>query len=82
MKKSRETSLIMPVTPEFIERRILLVRGLKVMTSIDLADLYQVEPRSLVQAVKRNMERFPKDFMFQLDPSEFVNLKSQFVISS
>jgi hypothetical protein len=52
------------------------------MLSTDLAELYQVEVRSLVQAVKRNQERFPEDFMFQLDDEEFVNLKSQIVISS
>jgi len=52
------------------------------MLSIDLADLYEVEPRVLVQAVKRNVERFPADFMFQLSDQEFGNLKSQFVTSS
>jgi hypothetical protein len=52
------------------------------MLSPHLAELYGVEPRMLVQAVKRNIDRFPKDFMFQLTPQEFENLKSQFVISS
>ncbi len=52
------------------------------MLSTDLAELYQVEPRVLVQAVKRNMDRFPKDFMFQLTKSEFADLKSQIVTSS
>ena len=47
-----------------------------------LAELYEVEPRALVQAVKRNMERFPPDFMFQLSKAEFRNLKSQIVTSS
>ena len=47
-----------------------------------LAELYQVEPRVLIQAVKRNIDRFPGDFMFQLSKEEFANLKSQFVISS
>ena len=70
------------VPPERIERSILLIRGLKVMLSTDLAELYQVEPRVLVQAVKRNMARFPQDFMFQLTEEEFSNLKSQIVISS
>ncbi|MEW6557389.1 MAG: ORF6N domain-containing protein [Elusimicrobiota bacterium] len=65
-----------------IEKKILLVRGQKVMLSTDLAKLYGVEPRTLIQAVKRNIERFPYDFMFQLDNEEFKNLKSQFVISS
>src|SRR5579863_8209702 len=52
------------------------------MLSGDLAELYEVEPRALVQAVKRNQERFPADFMFQLSRAEHENLKSQFVISS
>ena len=67
---------------ERIETRIFLLRGQKVMLSTDLAELYEVEPRALVQAVKRNIERFPGDFMFQLSAPEFENLKSQFVISS
>ena len=65
-----------------IESDILLMRGQKVMLSTHLAELYEVEPRVLVQAVKRNIERFPGDFMFQLSAEEFVNLKSQFVTSS
>jgi ORF6N domain len=81
-EKSLETSLIMPVTPEFIERRIRIVRAQKVILSSDLAELYQVEPRALIQAVKRNQKRFPDDFMFQIALSEASNLKSQFVISS
>ena len=67
---------------EQIEARIFVIRGQKVMLSMHLAELYEVEPRALVQAVKRNIERFPADFMFQLDPEEFANLKSQIVISS
>ena len=67
---------------ERVERCIYLIRGQKVMLSMDLARLYGVEPRSLVQAVKRNAERFPEDFMFQLAPQEVANLKSQIVISS
>jgi len=67
---------------EVIEQRILLIRGQKVMLSTDLAGLYQVEARVLVQAVKRNIARFPQDFMLQLTEEEFSNLKSQFVISS
>ncbi len=52
------------------------------MLSTHLADLYEVEPRALVQAVKRNIDRFLADFIFQLVKDEFINLKSQFVISS
>jgi hypothetical protein len=78
-KMSRERSLI---PAERIERSILMIRGQKVMLSTDLAELYQVEPRVLIQAVKRNIARFPDDFMFPLTEEEFSNLKSQIVISS
>ena len=71
---------IVPI--EVVEKKIYLIRGMKVMLSNDLANLYGVETRVLVQAIKRNIERFPDDFMFQLNPEEFLNLKSQIVISS
>ena len=67
---------------EQIESKMFLIRSQKVMLSMHLAELYEVEPRVLVQAVKRNIERFPEDFMFQLSPEEFTNLKSQIVTSS
>jgi hypothetical protein len=67
---------------ERIDRSILLIRGQKVMLSNDLAVLYGVEPRVLIQAVKRNSARFPIDFAFQLDRNEVDILKSQNVISS
>jgi len=70
------------IPAETIEKKIYLLRRQKVLLSPDLAELYQVEPRALIQAVKRNIERFPQDFMFQLTKKEFANLKSQFVISS
>jgi len=70
------------VSVEVIERKIYLIRGQKVMLSSDLAQLYGVEPKVLIQAVKRNIERFPEDFMFQLTKQEFINLKSQIVTSS
>jgi ORF6N domain-containing protein len=70
------------VPTERIVKQILLLRGHKVMLSPDLALMYGVEPRALVQAVKRNRERFPTDFMFQLTEEEFENLKSQIVTSS
>lgn len=73
-------SALVPI--ERIERTILLIRGHKVMLSSDLAEMYGVAPRALVQAVKRNRERFPKDFMFQLSEKEFADLKSQIVTSS
>lgn len=62
-----------------IERMILIIRGLKVMLSSDLAVLYGVQPKALVQAVMRNPDRFPSDFMFQLTNQEVVALKSQIV---
>ena len=67
---------------ERIEKRIFLLRGRKVMLSFDLAELYGVEPRALIQAVKRNIERFPPDFIFQLENQEVRILKSQIVTSS
>ncbi|MEK6572275.1 MAG: ORF6N domain-containing protein [Bacteroidota bacterium] len=68
------------MVPEAIERRILLIRGHKVMLSVHLADLYGVETRVLNQAVKRNAGRFPRDFMFQLTEAESDWLVSQNVI--
>jgi len=70
------------VTSGKIEHLIFLIRGQKVMLSPHLAELYGVETRVLVQAVKRNIDRFPEDFMFQLTKDEFEDLKSQIVISS
>jgi len=70
---------IVPV--ELIEKKIYLVRGQKVMLDSDLAELYEVETRALVQAVKRNIGRFPPDFMFQLNNQEVTSLRSQIVIS-
>jgi hypothetical protein len=65
-----------------IAQSIQLLRGQKVMLSQDLASLYGVTVRALTQAVKRNANRFPKDFAFPLTAEEFTNLKSQFVTSS
>jgi len=70
------------VPGEIIERHILLIRGQKVMLDRDLAELYQVTTGALNQAVRRNLERFPSDFMFQLNQAEFENWKSQIVISN
>lgn len=67
---------------QIIQNRIYEIRGLKVMLDYDLAELYEVETRALNQAVKRNMKRFPIDFMFQLNKEEAEILKSQFVTSS
>jgi arsenate reductase-like glutaredoxin family protein len=65
-----------------IASRILALREQRVMLDADLALLYGVETRVLIQAIKRNALRFPADFMFQLSAEEFANLRSQFVISS
>lgn len=65
-----------------IERSILAIRGQKVLLDVDLADLYGVETRTLVQAVKRNRSRFPSDFMFQLSKAELEDWRSQFVMSN
>ena len=65
-----------------VQDLIYEVRGKKVMLDSDLARLYQVETKVLNQAVRRNIKRFPVDFMFQLDNKEFANLKSQIVTAS
>jgi hypothetical protein len=72
----------LPVPVELIERRIYLVRGHKVMLDSDLADLYQAPTKAFNQAVKRNLDRFPDDFMFQLNEEEASLLRSQSVTAS
>ena len=67
---------------EVIKHRIYEVRGLRVMLDRDLAELYNVETRALNQAVKRNIDRFPDDFLFRLNKNEWTFLKSQIVISN
>ena len=69
------------LVPESVSQRIHYLRGQKVMLDSDLAFLYNVETRVLVQAVKRNVSRFPSDFMFQLTNEEWAALRSQNVIS-
>ena len=70
------------ISVESIEKSILLVRGHKVMFDYDLADLYDVPTKTLKQAVRRNIDRFPADFMFELTHKEFAYLRSQIVTSS
>ncbi len=70
------------VPQQIIESKIYLLRGKKVMLDRDLATLYGVETRTLNQAVRRNINRFPEDFMFQLTTEEMENWKSQIVISN
>jgi len=72
----------MTISGTDVESRIFLIRRQKVILSVDLAALYGVAPKVLMQAVKRNADRFPSDFMFQLSLQEFTNLKSQIVTSS
>ena len=80
-KKHSQSVVPVEIPLEQIEKSILLIRGEKVMLDFDLADLYGVETRVLVQAVKRNIERFPADFMFQLSRQELEDWRSQIVIS-
>ena len=81
MAKTRK--LIKSILPdEAIINKIYLIRGKKVMLDRDLAEMYGVEVRVLNQSIKRNINRFPKDFIFTLTQKEFQNLKSQIVISS
>jgi hypothetical protein len=74
------TSEILPQA--VVESKILFIRGKKIMLDKDLAVLYGVETRALNQAVKRNLKRFPPDFMFQLTKEEMINWTSQIVISN
>ncbi|MBC7644582.1 MAG: ORF6N domain-containing protein [Thermoleophilia bacterium] len=82
--KGKNPRLLNPVDlpVELIQQRILVIRGHNVMIDVDLAAMYGVETRALVQAVKRNVARFPSDFMFQIDGDEYAILRSQSVISS
>ena len=75
-----ESASLQPL--ENIENLIHVIRGKQVMLDRDLARLYGVETKRLNEQVRRNIERFPKDFMFQLSKEEFENWKSQFVISN
>ncbi len=70
------------LSPQVLAGRILVIRGQRVVLDSDLAQLYEVETRVFNQAVKRNLKRFPSDFMFQLTELEFENLISQSVTSS
>ncbi|KUG27032.1 hypothetical protein ASZ90_003117 [hydrocarbon metagenome] len=70
------------ITVETIENKILMIRGQRIMLDKDLAELYGVATRELNKAVSRNIDRFPNDFMFQLNRKEFNNLKFHFGTSS
>jgi hypothetical protein len=74
---------LQPILPEeVIASKIYIIRGKKVMIDRDLSELYGVDTRSLNQAVKRNIKRFPDDFIFQMTMEEMQNWKSQIVISN
>jgi hypothetical protein len=73
--------MAVPILSEQVERNILLIRGHRVMLDTDLAKLYRVPTKAINQAVKRNTNRFPVDFMFQLTSEETTALRSQFVTS-
>ncbi len=76
---AKRTDLI-PI--ENISSKIYFIRNEKVLLDQDLAEMYNVETKKLIQAVKRNIDRFPKDFMFQLSKNEYAILRSQIVTSS
>ncbi|CAH0216842.1 hypothetical protein SRABI27_02127 [Pedobacter sp. Bi27] len=74
---------VLPIIPDnIVVNKIYELRGLKVMLDSDLAELYGVETKRLNEQVGRNPDRFPEDFMFQLNDEEWLNLKSQFATSS
>jgi hypothetical protein len=77
---SKKADAIIPI--EVVTQRIFFIRGQKVMLDADLAELYEISTTRLNEQVKRNKDRFPPDFMFQLTKDEFENLISQFAISS
>ena len=80
---AKATKAMISVLPdETVMNKIYVIRGQKVMLDKDLAELYQVETRRLNELVKRNIDRFPYDFMFQLKKEEFQNLMSQNATSS
>ncbi|MBC8146530.1 MAG: ORF6N domain-containing protein [Bacteroidetes bacterium] len=80
MSKNVNDKVMLP--DEVIMNKIYLIREQKVMIDADLAELYGVETKRLNEQVKRNIERFPEDFMFQISEIEFKNLRSQFATSS
>ena len=73
---------LQPITIDSIKNKIYEIRGQRVMLDSDLATLYQVETKRLKESVKRNIERFPIDAMFQLTETEFTNLRSNFATSN
>ena len=80
-KGGRHFKMTTLVSIELIASKIYLIRGIKVMLDRDLAELYGVETKVLKQAVRRNVDRFPDDFMFEMSKTEFEDWRSQFVTS-
>jgi hypothetical protein len=78
-RATKQTDLMLP--DEVVINKIYLIRGQKVMLDEDLAELYQVETKRLKESVRRNSDRFPEDFMFELTKDEFESLRSQFATS-
>src|SRR5438105_739769 len=81
-KQKSSRADLLPIPVELIARRIYRIRGQKVMLDSDLAELYQVLTKNLNKAVRRNLDRFPEDFMFQLTPPEAESLRFQFGTSN
>ena len=81
-RKKAKSTIIQAIQQNTVEQRILFIRGHKVLLDAHLAEIYGVETRVLNQAVKRNRERFPADFMFQLKNQEVKDWRSQIVISN
>ncbi len=75
-----ENSIV--IVEEIVMNKIYIVRGQKVMLDRDLAELYQIETKQLKRQVKRNLDRFPNDFMFEMNSQEFENWRSQFGTSN
>lgn len=80
MPKEKEDNLILP--DEVVITKIFVVRGQKVMIDRDLAELYGVETKRMKEAVRRNIDRFPEDFMFEMTKEEFSNWRTQFATSN
>lgn len=78
-KENKKSELVLP--DEAVMNKIYLIRGQKVMLDEDLAQLYQIETKRLKEAVRRNIDRFPADFMFELTSEELESLRSQFATS-
>ena len=81
MSKNESIEVSTFVSNEVIERKIFLIRGRKVMVDTDLAELYRVPTKVMIQSIKRNPRRFPAEFMWQLTKNEAKRLRSQFVTS-